>query len=345
MNQQVLPIEQLHCVSLIEEALAHEPSQVQYAHFPSCPEPIRIIRAADVLYIPRLRLQVMSGGAVPLEALLDPSTLDLERVYTFPELDYNFEEPFSTRYRAEEVCILSNSWSMNFFHWITEELIKVTVLERSGFSGSYVLYDQPDFSREFLECLGIPAERVLVIGDEPTVFQTAVFMTPLNVTKLLKYPGVFFMLRSDLLKVADYGHTATPRKIWLHRGQQANSGRELINAEEVHSLVERYGFEVVDMGAHPLRHQIAIANRAEVIMGPHASAFVHAAFMEPRSTVVECYSPEFINSGGFCQEICSLLRHRYFMLVPANAYGVYPYGQRLKLNCFQLELLLQSLEL
>lgn len=78
-------------------------------------------------------------------------------------------------------------------------------------------------------------------------------------------------------------------------------------------------------------------------MGMHGAAFTNAMFMNPRSTVIECFSPEFINTGFW--EICSLLRHRYAMVVHNNAYGAYEYGQALKVNCFQLELVLQSFDL
>jgi capsular polysaccharide biosynthesis protein len=99
------------------------------------------------------------------------------------------------------------------------------------------------------------------------------------------------------------------------------------------------------MGDLSVCRQIAIASGAEVIAGPHGAAFAHAMFMEPGSTVVECFSPEFINSANFCPEICCLLQHRWFMLVHSNARGAYPYGEKLKIDTFQLELLIRSLRL
>ncbi len=218
------------------------------------------------------------------------------------------------------------------------------MLERAGFTGHYVLYDQPAFSHELLRCLGVPDGRILIVADEPTVFSAAVFMTPLNVVTAREYPGVFFALRRDLLRAATPSdRSAAPRKIWLQRNAQTNNGRPLVNAGEVYEIVARHGFDVVDMGDLPIRRQIALANGAEVIAGPHGAGFVHAMFMEPGSTVVECFSPEFINAGNFCPEICSLLDHRWFMLVHSNARGAYPYGDELKIDPFQLELLLRSI--
>jgi capsular polysaccharide biosynthesis protein len=317
---------------------------LENVYFADCSEPIHVIREPDVLYIPRLRLQVLSDDIVPLEAVLDPWTLDWRREQAFRGLASDFQRPISTAYSSTEVCILSNAFSRNFGHWITEELIKVIILERAGFTGSYVLYDQPDFSFEFLQLIGIPRDRIVAIPDTPTIFRRAVFTTPLNVIGLLRYPGVFYALRDELLKAAYVEVAASPERIWLDRGAQPANGRELLNPDEVHEIVARYGFEIVDMVRLPLHRQIAVARGANVMIGPHGSAFVHAMFMEPRSTVVEFYSPEFINSVGCAQEICSMLRHRYFMHVEANAYGSYDSGSRLKIDCFQLELLLQSID-
>jgi capsular polysaccharide biosynthesis protein len=328
----------------LERAELRDPSRVQIADFPSAREPVRIVREPHVIYVPQLRLQLLSGNVVPLEGILDAWTLSFRRKHVFRYLAGEFASPVATNYFDREVCILSNSFSRNFFHWITEELTKVVVLERNGFTGAYVLYDQPSFSREFLECLGIPADRIVELDDSPAIFREAVFMTPLNIVRLLQYPAVFDLLRNELLRIAESASTTSPRRIWLDRDAKATNGRELVNPEDVYPLVARYGFEVLDMAKLPICRQIAVARRADVMIGPHGSAFVHAMFMEPRSTVVECYSPEFINSVGCAQEICSMLRHRYFMHVEANAYGAYDSGSRLKIDCFQLELLLQSID-
>jgi capsular polysaccharide biosynthesis protein len=304
---------------------------------------LEIIRASEVLYVPRLRLQVLPNDVVPSEAV-HARSLEFERARDFLGGAERFRRPFETRRFDGDVCILSNLYSRNFGHWITEELLKVTVLEWTGFTGQYVLYDQPAFSHELLRCLGVPDERILIIDDEPAVFSAAVFMTPLNVVTALQYPGVFLALRRSLLRAATPSdRSPTPRKIWLQRNAQVNNGRPLLNADEVYEIVARHGFDVVDMGDLPVRRQIALANGAEVIAGPHGAGLVHAMFMESGSTVVECFSPEFINAGNFCPEICSLLEHRWFMLVHSNARGAYPYGDNLKIDPFQLELLIRSI--
>lgn len=344
-TSHVLHVEKLRCESLIETYWARHRSRVEQAHVPACPEPLKIVRVPDVLYVPAVRLQVLPDNVVPSEAV-HPSGLNFERARNFQGAADRFRSPFGAGRFDGEVCILSNLYSRNFGHWITEELLKVSVLEQTGFTGRYVLYDQPSFSYEFLTCLGVPDERILVIGDEPTVFASAVFLTQLNMSTVFQYRDVFFGLRRELLHAATPGSVGpTPRRIWLERGAQTNNGRPLIDPDEIYELVRRYGFDVVDMARLPVSRQIAVANGAEIIAGPHGAAFVHAMFMESGSTVVECFAPHHVASRYFCPEICSLLEHRWFMLVHANVRGSYPYGESIKIDPFQLELLFRSIGL
>jgi capsular polysaccharide biosynthesis protein len=121
-----------------------------------------------------------------------------------------------------------------------------------------------------------------------------------------------------------------------------NPGRELVNPEAVYPVLERHGVEIVDMGGLPVREQLRAARSAALLSGPHGAGFIHAMFQAPRSQVIECYSPLFINPGIF--EVCRLLRHRYQMVVHENCYGGYPYGNQLYVHPSQLELALQSLD-
>jgi capsular polysaccharide biosynthesis protein len=303
-------------------------------------EALRLARVADVLYLPTAGLQVSPGGIVPLEAVQDPWCLDFEVKRRFLGKLDAFAAPFEAAELGGESCVLGNFYSRNFFHWISEELVKMVLLERSGFQGRYVLSALPAFAHEFLALLGIGAERI-VVADGPLRLRSAWFGTAITARRLHRFPGLFFALRDALLRGVT--PAAGPKRIWMDRRLGVNNpGRELLNPDEVYPLIERYGFEVLDMAAHPVATQLALASGAEAISGPHGAGFIHAAFLAPRSHVIECFSPLFINPGIF--EISRLLRHRYQMVACENCYGGYPHGDRLWVDVSQLELALQALD-
>lgn len=299
-------------------------------------------RLSGVLYLSELGLQVADGAIVPLEAVQDGWNLDFELKRDFQGRTGAYGTHFECSDRDEDVCILSNFFSRNFFHWVTEELPKVHLLERSGFRGSYVVSRLPSFAHQFLALLGVSNERMITELAGPTRFRSAVYVPAVTAHSLGRLPELFFSLRESVLERVDVARQS-PRRLWLDRRVGVNNaGRELLNTEEVYCLLDRFGFEVVDIAAFPLAEQIAISRDAEVLSGPHGAGFIHAMFMAPESSIIECFSPLFINPGVF--DVCRLLRHRYSMLVYEHAYDGYPFGNRLMVNCAHLELVLQSLD-
>ena len=95
------------------------------------------------------------------------------------------------------------------------------------------------------------------------------------------------------------------------------------------------------MGTMPARRQIAVSSRARCLGGVHGAAFVHTMFLAECSTVIECFSPEFVHPCML--GVCRHLNHRYFQIVFDN-FDKYPYGRDVMIDCAHLELVLRSLE-
>lgn len=336
MSLAGIDIAALRCTSVLAPDFPAKP--VACARFDG--EQACAARVADVLYLPGAGLQLAPGGVVPLEAVQDPWLLDFEVKRRFQGKLDGMAAPFEVETLEGESCVLGNFYSRNFFHWISEELVKVVLLERSGFAGRYVLSTLPGFAHEFLALLGIAPERI-VVATAPVRLPSAWYTTAITARRLHRYPGLFHALRDALL--SGIPAASGPRRLWMDRRLGVNNpGRDLLNPDEVYPLLSRYGFEVLDMAAHPVAHQLALARQAEAISGPHGAGFIHASFLPPRSGVIECFSPLFINPGIF--EISRLLRHRYQMVTYENCYDGYPHGNRLMVDVSQLELALQALD-
>ena len=331
----------LRCVSLVDELAENAAIHVERSRSTDFVTRIDVVRADDVLYVPLLRLQLVGRGVVPREAVPEPWTLGFEIKRGFQGQAEQYRGPFDRVRSDEEVCILSNFYSRNFYHWVLEELPKVLILERHGFSGRYVIANLPAFAGEFMGMLGVAVDRLITELDQPTIFRTALYTTSIHGFNLLQHEDVILSLRDAL--VGGVAPTGRSTRLWIDRGAGArNPGRELVNREEVQALLARYGFEAIDMGSIALREQVAAAHQASALAGPHGAGFVHVLFQKHGSSVIECFSPQFINPCVF--DLCRLMRHRYSMLVHGNAYDAYPYGDRIKIDCSHLALVLQSLQ-
>ncbi len=299
---------------------------------------IEVFTASDILYIPEYSMQAR-GDIVPLEAILYDSHLPWIQRDVKPEratIDLDQVER-----SAEEVCILGNLASRAFGHW-TEELLKVLILEHFGFTGKYVITQaHRQWAHDSLAVMGVSGARILAPA-KPVVYSTAYYTTMISHSTAMQHQKVFFKLREDL-HAAAASEAGLGERIWLDRGKTAVNGRYVINSEEVHAAISKFGFTPIDIGSFPFRKQIAIARDMDVLCGPHGSAFVHCQFMHDRKDVIQIFSPLFVNPDFI--QLCQIRQHRYNQIVPTHAQEGWPYehGRDLLIDIDHLDLVLSSL--
>lgn len=340
-----LDLQRLTAISVIERELRTRPGAAlavrthrgNLAH---------AVRVPNVLYLPDLGLHVVGNGLVPTEGIGDAWNLGhLQRAFARQadaQGDPPYATPFDTRRIDEDVCILSNMFSWNFCHF-TEELFKVVILERAGVAPRYVYTDMPAFAADYLDALGIDRRRWLHIPREPVIFRSVLYTTPLTFGDLSPCPDIFFELRERLFAAIAGIRSPHGPRLWLDRGcTVAHAERDLVNPDEIDECLDAYEVRRLDIGSLPLLEQIAAARDADLIAGPHGAAFTHSMFMQPRSAVIEVFSPLYLNHCW--TDVYRVLNLRYAMVADANApHCPYAFGTRVHVGPALLRLALQSL--
>jgi capsular polysaccharide biosynthesis protein len=327
---------QLHIVSAFERA-----EQVIQG-------PLPIARLRNVRYQPSALergqgLQIFEDGAIPREASYYDYVADFAREQLCRRGISSLPEPSAADEVADEmgdVCILANLFSRNFTHW-HEELLKVVAIEAAELPCTYVLSGLPPFAHELLGLIGIPSQAILEV-DRPLRFPSVLLPAAISYDNITNYPAVFHTLRERLLRAIDKQPSSEcNRRLWLERGAQTRLGRGLINAEGVEHALERHGVDRVDLGALPMIQQLSLARDAQLMAGPHGSAFIHSQLMQACSTVVECFSPLYLNPTY--TNIYRLQRHRYSLVVSTHSkLFPYPHGEDVCVDLPQLELALET---
>lgn len=308
-----------------------------------CGGPLKITALNETLYLPGIfepqqGLCVTLDGIVPNEAIGDWNLGHMMCRFEGPGPRY--ENEFETDYCSEEVCVLGNIYSRVFGHW-TEEMLKVVILEHAGFEGVYVLSDMPRFAHDFLKLAGVSEARVLDIR-EPTIFRSAVFPTRVDHDNIDRYGNVLNMLRESLFSRIDAEPGPFGPRIWLDRSAMVENGGVLINRDEIQECLEQYGIVSVDMAGIPVAEQVRAARDMRLACGVHGSQFVHVQFMPAGSSVVECFSPSYVNPSVIT--ICRALSHRYNQIVAVNTPVLpYPHGRDMLLNRDHLDLVLSKM--
>jgi capsular polysaccharide biosynthesis protein len=303
-----------------------------------------VMRVPGVVYHPDAEMQIIGEGMVPLECVQTHWGFNF-RLGNLPErLDLSDVVDVD-----EDVCVLTNGWSSNFAHWISEEMTKVAVLESAGFQGAYVLDGAPmndgveaTYLRESIVLMGVDESRLRERPWVPQRYRSAYFTSPIHLDVVSERRDVFLRVRDRML--ANAGATdGPPRRVWMVRGKSVESGRTaIVNADEVDGVLSDFGIEKVDLASLPVDEQLRLVHDSQVLTGPHGAGFVHTLFQRPQSVVIECFTPGHLNPD--MNGLSRLMRHRYHICVAVSAHGQYPWGMDLKVDIGQLRLALETLD-
>lgn len=220
-----------------------------------------------------------------------------------------------------------------FYHWIIDRLPSVLLLRQH-------IIDDPDmmflvnnqigrvsgYVVEYLELLGIPAQKIIVAEQDVIYHADEVhFATPFLMEPIPK--KLLINLRNELLQGAKKHKKSREYKDNLvviiqrtepdRRIENLSSLIELIN-----SKFEGKDYELLLFDAKmPVHEQIEIFNNARVVIGVMASGLTNIIFCKPETTIIEIHPamshlPAIINAGvEWCWWLASAIDAYYWVIL------------------------------
>jgi hypothetical protein len=170
------------------------------------------------------------------------------------------------------------------------------------------------WQRRTLELLGVPGSALIETGDASIGGSDIVCHSFRAVDHGYK-PTTISRELFQLLRAAkiERSNVETPRLIYLSRSD-IGSPRNYVDAERMEVAIRKLGFAVLHPEKLTLDEQIAAFSRAEVVVGPHGSAFANIGFAPPGALVVRI-APDYMKY----QWVCGLVRHLHHRLLILTA--------------------------
>ncbi|MBW4651340.1 MAG: glycosyltransferase family 61 protein [Kastovskya adunca ATA6-11-RM4] len=282
----------------------------------------RQLPASFVVMVPKGRAWVNRGNVVDSSAIVATNDRVLSDVsLEFGRTGYNhsiftqWKLP-PVHYVPGTVAALSSAKANIYFHWMTDVLPKIELLRLSGLPvdriDKFIVngYNSP-FQKETLATLGIYKNKVIESCKEHHVKADQ-----LLVPSLPSLPGnvpqwVCDFLRKNFLYSQESQKSATPERIYISRGKA--SYRRIINEPEVFNCLDKLGFQAVALETLSIAEQALLFASAKVVVAPHGAGLTNLVFCQPGTTVVEFFSPKYVNVCYYAMS--DLLGLNYYYLI------------------------------
>lgn len=269
-----------------------------------------------VAHIPNVRVFGMAGDVVTEQEILltdisfrTPTRMWLERA-EHPLLEQKSLTPLLKRKGAHALltCLFADT---NYFHWMFNALPRLGCLERAGipFDELHFLVNRLHFAvqHEMLRALDIPQDRIIEMTASSAFQVESVWVVPALITSGHRRRWLCDWLRAHFLRAPQ---TINPtRRLFLSRADAR--WRRLANEDAVMEMLAPLGFERVVIGERSIFEQAALFSQAQVVLGPHSTAFGNLVFCQPGTRVVDFMPASRIKTYMYELSACMRLEYYY----------------------------------
>lgn len=197
-----------------------------------------------------------------------------------------------------KVAVITQFPFDNYFHWLTEVLARLALLEIQGIEYDWLYVPQNNkYMKTSLSLWGIDSQKILspdensiICADEiilPSLtthvsFGNALFAAYVH-PELLKYVRNK-LLAQTLLK---FSHLAFPSKVFISRKDAPI--RNIINEDEVFQEFEKHGFVRYQLSQLSVPEQIMLFHNAKIIVSPQGTSTANIIFCTPKTKIIELF--------------------------------------------------------
>ena len=257
----------------------------------------------DLLELPNGAVFRLAGA--PIVVAADGRTVaeDLSSVYA--RLLHSYDADLCERLaharhvRGTALVVMSDIGDGNYCHWMFDELPRLALVRNRPDVTILISAAAGPWRRETLRLLGVPDERVVEVGPHEAVRADALLVP--SCTQNMQHPAhkgagwAVEFIRSSIgvpamaRLPAPEPETRYATRLYVGRGDSPS--RRLLNEADLLRVLEPAGFVSVTMGGRSVPEQVALFAHAKVVVALHGAALTNIVFCEPRTRLVEIFTP------------------------------------------------------
>jgi capsular polysaccharide biosynthesis protein len=245
--------------------------------------------------------------------------------WTYEKIDYwkklyDLEVPSSAAAIPGKTLILDGTWSLPFFHFMSETLGKIyscsLIHELKKFDQIYLSSSQRSYVDQWSNILNL---QFMKLPDAPILCEKLII--PSHVQQC----GYFSKDLREYLYFKISPHISrrneeTPPKIYISR--QGN--RKVLNESEIVKTLSINGFVSITLENYSVELQAKLFQQAEIIVAPHGAGLTNLIFSKNKNLrLLELFGKDYQNEcyASLCREMGFI--YYYHVSDKGDAYGNY----------------------
>jgi hypothetical protein len=196
------------------------------------------------------------------------------------------------------VAVITQFAFYNYFHWLTEVLTRLALLEIQGIEYDWLYVPlENNYMKSSLKLWGIdenkiisPDQNSIITADEiilPSRTANVSFGNAFNAAYV--HPELLKYVRNKLLAATleMYNYLEFSKKIFISRKDAPI--RKIINEDDIFKEFEKYGFVRYELTNLSVEEQIMLFYNAEIIISPQGTSTANIIFCTPKTKVIEIF--------------------------------------------------------
>lgn len=196
------------------------------------------------------------------------------------------------------VAVITQFAFYNYFHWLTEILARLALLELQGIEYDWLYVPQDSkYMKTSLELWGIDNQKIISPCNDSVIMADEIILPSLTANLSFKnalfaaytHPELLKYVRNKLLSSAikKYSHITFPSKIFISRKDAPI--RKIINEDEIFNELKPYGFVRYELSKLSVQEQIILFHNAELIVSPQGTSTANIIFCDQTTKIIELF--------------------------------------------------------
>jgi hypothetical protein len=220
--------------------------------------------------------------------------------------------PIPHKIEGKVLLLATPGADINYFHWMMDLVPRLSLFEKCGLKLNdidYVLLGHKSlpFQIDTLNLLNINKNKIINLNQH-----THVYAKHLIVPSFVGLSGnmpksTCQYLRSKFIKK----EIKATRKIYITR-INANV-RKIINEGDLIKALKERNFEIISSEKLSFSEQVELFQSAKTVISPHGAGLTNITFCNPNTTIIEMFSPNYINQCFWTIASHCNLNYNYYL--------------------------------